>query len=95
MHFLAQNVAQNLPENAKNHTVPAALGQLAACAASCQVLAPLPHLNGTCAKFSAMLEEQALVKLSAAQDPLQFEVAEPQGSPSGTERQQLKYYKAL
>ena len=31
MHFLAQNVAQNLPENAKNHTVPAALGQLAAC----------------------------------------------------------------
>ena len=30
VHFLAQNVAQNLPENAKNHTVPAALGQLAA-----------------------------------------------------------------
>ena len=76
MHFLAQNVAQNLPENAKNHTVPAALGQLAACASSCQVLAPLPHLNGTCvpttmmslADDGGMSEAYLLDKLAEAKD---------------------------
>jgi len=47
-------------------------------------------------KFTAVMPEQELIKLSSEQDPKRFEVAEPaEGSPDGTVRQQIRYYKAL